>query len=206
MKHLAEILRELDKHYPHGESFLAYGTPFELLAATILSAQCTDERVNATTAVLFKRYANIEDYAHADITELETIIMPCGLFRSKAKSIIGSAQAIINNFSGNVPNNLEGLLTLPGVGRKTANLILGHVYRVPSIVVDTHVRRVTYRLGMTTTLDATKSEFQLMELLPKSYWIPINQQLINLGRKLCKAQNPNCANCFLNTYCEKKMK
>lgn len=197
-----EILDLLDEHYrEHKETFLDHDNPWQLLVATILSAQCTDERVNQVTKKLFQRYKSVEDLANADIKELEKIIYSTGFYRNKAKNIIASAQMLVSDFDGEVPSEIESLIKLPGVGRKTANVIRGNIYNIPSIVVDTHVKRISNRLSLTKSQDPEKIEFELMDILPKEYWIQYNLQVIAHGRNICKARSPKCTECFINHLC-----
>lgn len=196
------IISELNRVYgTDGRCFLHYETPWQLLIATILSAQCTDERVNQVTEKLFKKYTSLEDFARADQKELENNIRSTGFYRNKAKNIIECAKKILSDFNGAVPRNIDDLVSLAGVGRKTANVIRGNIYNEPSIVVDTHVKRVSKRLGLTEEDDPVKIEFELMEKLPEKQWIPYNIQIITLGRSICTARNPKCEQCFLRKYC-----
>ena len=200
-KDIAEILKLLDAHYPRTESFLEYDEPWQLLIATILSAQCTDNRVNEVTKVLFKRFSSPHELAQAESPEIEEIIKSVGLFRSKTVSITGCARELCERFGGEVPKDIEDLTSLPGVGRKTANVVRTHVFKEPSIVVDTHVKRVAKRLGLTDTDDPVKAEFELMEVLPKDHWSRINIEFMSLGREICKARSPKCKECFLSELC-----
>ena len=196
------IIKILDELYPFDfKCFLDFETPWQLLFATILSAQCTDERVNSVTSILFKKYLTLKDFAAADFDELCSVIRPAGFFRMKAKHIIGSADILLTKYNGEVPSDIEELTTLPGVGRKTANVVRGHIFRIPSITVDTHVSRVSKRLGLTVSSDPVKAEFELMEILPESHWIAYNQQVISHGRAVCKARSPKCGECMLFEYC-----
>ncbi|NLJ96260.1 MAG: endonuclease III [Clostridiales bacterium] len=181
--------------------FLDHETPWQLLIATILSAQCTDERVNQVTKVLFKKYPNLEDFALADQKELENDIYSTGFYKNKAKNIIACAKKLISDYNGIPPRDIESLTSLAGVGRKTANVIRGNIYNEPSIVVDTHVKRVSQRLGLTKEEDPVKIEFDLMKKLPKEQWIPYNIQIITLGRSICSARKPKCDQCFLRKFC-----
>jgi endonuclease-3 len=181
--------------------FLNYETPWQLLIATILSAQCTDDRVNQVTDKLFKKYLSLEDFAYADIRELEKDIHSTGFYRNKAKNIIACAHRLITEYNGKVPRDIEDLVSLAGVGRKTANVIRGNIYNEPSIVVDTHVKRVSKRLGLTQEEDPVKIEFDLMKKLPKEQWIAYNLQIITHGRSICTARSPKCEQCFLREYC-----
>ena len=175
--------------------------PWQLLFATILSAQCTDERVNKVTKELFKKYPELEDVAGADVKEFEKDIFSIGFYRNKAKNIIACANVLLEDFDGQVPSDIESLTSLPGVGRKTANVIRGNVYGIDSIVVDTHVKRVSKLLGLTKSDDPEKIEMELMKLLPKEQWILYNFQAIAHGRKICVARRPDCSNCVLADVC-----
>lgn len=196
------IISELNREYgTEGRCFLNYETPWQLLIATILSAQCTDDRVNQVTEKLFKKYTSLKDFAEADQEELEKDIHSTGFYKNKAKNIIACAQKILTEYDGVVPREIDDLVSLAGVGRKTANVIRGNIYKDPSIVVDTHVKRVSYRLGLTSEDDPVKIEFDLMEKLPVEQWIPYNIQIITHGRNMCTARNPKCSQCFLKDYC-----
>lgn len=190
--------REYNMEY---RCYLDHETPWQLLIATILSAQCTDARVNIVTRDLFKKYPTLEDFAKADIEELEQDIHSTGFYKNKAKNIIACTNRLIDEYQGLVPKEIEELITLAGVGRKTANVIRGHIYNEPSIVVDTHVKRISKRLGFTKESDPVKIEFDLMKLLPKEQWILYNFQIITLGRSICVARKPKCEQCFLRDYC-----
>lgn len=201
-KKVSNIISALNRVYgTEKRVFLNHETPWQLLIATILSAQCTDERVNQVTAKLFIKYPNLEDFAYADVRELEKDIHSTGFYRNKAKNIIASAHRLISEFDGIVPRDIDDLLSLAGVGRKTANVIRGNIYNEPSIVVDTHVKRVSKRLGLTKEDDPVKIEFDLMKKLPKEQWIPYNIQIITHGRSICNARNPKCEQCFLREDC-----
>ncbi|MCL2873592.1 MAG: endonuclease III [Defluviitaleaceae bacterium] len=203
---ILNLLNLLDEHYPHdGKCFLNYNEDWQLLIATILSAQCTDARVNLVTEQLFKKYHSIESFASVNISELESDIKSTGFYHNKAKNIILCAQRLLEVYGGKMPSDIEELTSLAGVGRKTANVIRGHIFSIPSIVVDTHVKRVSYRLGLTNTIDPEKAEFQLMEILPKESWIKYNQQVISHGREICTAKRAGCEECFLKEICEKKI-
>lgn len=195
---VARILALLDRHYPDARCSLAYSTPLELLVATILSAQCTDERVNKVTPALFSRYGSATAYAAADHVVFEREIRATGFFRNKAANIIAAAGLIASRHGGDVPRTLEELTALPGVGRKTANVILGNAFGIPGIVVDTHVGRLAVRLGLTSASDPVKIEFELMPLVPRERWVGFSHQLIAHGRALCRAARPRCAACFFN--------
>lgn len=181
--------------------YLEYENAWQLLIATILSAQCTDARVNIVTRTLFVKYPSLEAFAGAAQEELEQDIHATGFYHNKAKNIIACAKAILERFDGQVPRSLEDLTSLAGVGRKTANVIRGNIYHEPSIVVDTHVKRISKRLGFTKEDDPEKVERELMKVLPKDHWILYNMQIITLGRQLCKAIGPKCEECFLAGVC-----
>jgi endonuclease-3 len=199
---IMSIISALNKVYGIEEKcFLNHQTPWQLLIATILSAQCTDERVNIVTAKLFVKYPHLEDFAFADIKELEKDIYSTGFYKNKAKNIIACAHRLISEYKGIVPRDIDDLVSLAGVGRKTANVIRGNIYNEPSIVVDTHVKRVSKRLGITKEDDPVKIEFDLMKKLPKEQWIPYNIQIITHGRSICSARSPKCGQCFLRDYC-----
>ncbi len=199
---IEKILQALNKEYgTKMKNFLDHETPWQLLVATILSAQCTDERVNIVTKTLFKRYKTIEEYAQADQKELEKHVYSTGFYRNKAKNIIASAKTIIEKYEGQVPSDIDELTSLPGVGRKTANVVRGSIFNIPSIVVDTHVKRVSNRLGLANEQDPVKIEFELMEKLPQKQWTLYNIQIITLGRTICVARKPRCGECFLKDYC-----
>lgn len=206
-KRTEEILRRLDEVY--GTEYICYlnhENPWQLLIAVILSAQCTDARVNIVTKDLFVKYDSLEKFANADLKELENDIRPTGFFHNKAKNIIACAKRLIEVYGGEVPSELEDLLTLAGVGRKTANVIRGNIYNQPSIVVDTHVKRISKRLGFTKEEDPEKIEFELMRKLPKEHWILYNIQIISFGRNICFARSPKCQECFLRDLCKSKDK
>ena len=206
-KRTQEILRRLDKEY--GTEYICYlnhETPWQLLIAVILSAQCTDARVNIVTKDLFVKYDSLEKFANADLKELEKDIRPTGFFHNKAKNIIACAKRLLEVYEGEVPSELDDLLTLAGVGRKTANVIRGNIYNEPSIVVDTHVKRISKRLGFTNEDDPEKIEYELMRKLPKEHWILYNIQIISFGRNICFARSPKCSECFLNDLCKAKDK
>lgn len=197
-----EILRLLDEQY--GREYVCYlnhENAWQLLIATMLSAQCTDARVNIVTADLFKKYQSIEDFAKADLKELEQDIKPTGFYHNKAKNIIACCKKLRDEFGGEVPSTLEELTSLAGVGRKTANVIRGNIFNEPSVVVDTHVKRISKKLGLTKNDDPVKIEYDLMKELPKDHWILYNIQIITLGRTICKAPTPKCEECFLQQVC-----
>lgn len=202
-KQVKEVLDLLDKQY--GTEYVCYlqhENAWQLLIATILSAQCTDARVNIVTKDLFQKYRSIDDFAEADLKELEKDIHSTGFYHNKAKNIIACCKDLRDRFGGEVPKGLEELTSLAGVGRKTANVIRGNIYHEPSIVVDTHVKRISKKLGFTKGDDPVKVEFELMEVLPKDHWILYNIQIITLGRQICKAPTPKCEECFLTGQCE----
>ena len=197
-----KILFILDECYPYdGVCFLNYEEPWQLLFATILSAQCTDNIVNKVTEGLFKEFPGLDDFAKADISALEDAVRPTGFYRTKAANLRMAANKLLDDFGGILPSDLESLTSLAGVGRKTANVVRGHIFGIPSIVVDTHVRRVSFRLGLTKEKDPVKIEFELMKRLPKQRWIAFNQQVILHGRKVCASQKPKCSLCKLGILC-----
>ena len=201
-KRTGEILRIFDEMYPfEWKCYLEYKEPWQLLIATILSAQCTDARVNIVTRDLFVKYPSIEAFAKADLAELEEDIRSTGFYHNKAKNIIQCCRTLHTEYHDELPHTLEELTGLAGVGRKTANVIRGNIFREPSIVVDTHVKRISKRLGLTKETDPTKVEFDLMKELPKDHWIIYNLQLITFGREICRAQRPSCEKCRLQKYC-----
>ncbi|MET8156386.1 endonuclease III [Sphaerisporangium sp. NPDC005289] len=195
------MTRILAETYPDAHCELDFGNPLELLVATILSAQCTDKRVNMVTPVLFAKYRSAADYAGADRAELEEIIRSTGFFRAKANSILGMAQAVCDRYGGEVPGKLKDLVTLPGVGRKTANVVLGNAFDVPGITVDTHFQRLTRRFQWTTETDPVKIEHAVGELIPKSQWTDMSHYLIWHGRRICHARKPACGVCPLASLC-----
>lgn len=203
-KRTQEILDKLDAVYTREyKCYLNHENPGQLLVATMLSAQCTDARVNIVTAELFKKYPDMQAFADADLKELEQDIKSTGFYHNKAKNIIGCARRIMQDYGGEVPSDLDALVDLPGVGRKTANVIRGNIFHEPSIVVDTHVKRISKRLGLTKEEDPEKIEYDLMRVLPKEHWILYNIQIITFGRQICFARNPKCEECFLQAYCQK---
>ncbi len=202
-KRVAEVLSRLDTQYTtEYKCYLNHETPWQLLVATILSAQCTDARVNIVTKDLFQKYKDVEAFANANLEELEQDIHATGFYHNKAKNIIACAKRVLTEFGGEVPRSLEDLTSLAGVGRKTANVIRGNIYHEPSIVVDTHVKRISKKLGFTTEDDPVKIEFDLMEVLPKDHWILYNIHIITLGRTICTARSPKCQECFLADICK----
>mgnify|MGYP003291137551 CR=1 FL=1 len=195
----------LKKEYPDAVCSLTADTPFELLIATRLSAQCTDARVNLVTPALFSKYRTLEDYASADAEDIAEIIHSCGFFRQKSKDIVGMAQKILSDFDGKVPDNIEDLTTLPGVGRKTANLICGDVYGKPAIVADTHLIRISNRLGLVATKDPYKVEIELKKLLPPEESNDFCHRAVLHGRAICDARKPKCDICPMGDFCKKKI-
>lgn len=201
-KNTEKILEALDAFYgTEHRCSLNYENAWQLLIATMLSAQCTDARVNLVTEELFRKYRSVEDFARADVKELEQDIRSTGFYHNKAKNIIACCRRLMEDYGGEVPRTLEELTGLPGVGRKTANVIRGNIYLEPSIVVDTHVKRISKKLGLTKEDDPEKVEFDLMKELPKDHWILYNMHLITLGREICKAPVPKCRECFLRELC-----
>ena len=202
---MPEIIRLLKKEYPDPRTALRYETPHQMLVATILSAQCTDVRVNMVTEELFRKYKGTKDFAEADLLELEQDIRSTGFYRQKAKNIKNSSIAILENFSGKVPNTMEELITLPGVARKTANVVLSSAYGITKgIAVDTHVKRLSFRLGLTRHTDPNKIEQDLMKLAPKEEWSDLSYRLILHGRAVCSARKPGHDVCMLQHLCPRK--
>jgi endonuclease-3 len=201
-KRVKEIIKILSKEIPDSRIALRFSNPLELLIATILSAQCTDVKVNQVAEDLFKKYCSAKDYAEANLTKLEEEIRPTGFYRNKARSIQKCCQELVKRFEGEVPKTLEELVTLSGVGRKTANVILGNVFGVPGIVVDTHVHRVSQRIGLTKNDDPVKIEFDLMEIVPKEEWTHFSNLLVWHGRKICVAKRPLCGLCPIRKRCD----
>ena len=201
-KRTKEILALLDAVYTtEYKCYLNHDSAEQLLIATMLSAQCTDARVNIVTESLFKKYPDMEAFANADLRELEQDIKSTGFYRNKAKNILGCSRKLVEEYGGKVPNDLEILTSLPGVGRKTANVIRGNIYNEPSIVVDTHVKRISRKLGLAKSQEPEKIEYELMKVLPKDHWILWNIHIITLGRTICTARSPKCEDCFLKEYC-----
>lgn len=198
-------IEALKKEYPDAICSLVAGNPLELLIATRLSAQCTDARVNIITPVLFSKYNTLDDYCNADISDVESIIRSCGFYHEKAKDIIGIAKNIKSDFGGEVPDTIEKLTTLPGVGRKTANLIMGDVYGKPAVVTDTHLIRISNRIGLVSTKDPKKVELELKKLLPPEESNDFCHRVVLHGRAICMARKPKCEICPLNEFCKKKI-
>lgn len=205
-KRVKKIIEILSKAIPDSRIALKYSNPLELLIATILSAQCTDVKVNQVTPGLFKKYRSANDYAEVDLAELEEEIRPTGFYRNKAKSIQRCCQELVKRFGGDVPKTLEELIILPGVGRKTANVILGNAFGTPGIVVDTHVHRVSRRIGLTKNDDPVKIEFDLMEIVPQKEWTHFSNLLIWHGRRTCVARKPLCGICPIRQWCDYGLK
>lgn len=195
------ILRRLAQAYPQARCALRHENPLQLLVATILSAQCTDARVNLVTPALFRRYPDAKAFATADPRELESMIQSTGFFRNKARNIIGCCQEIVERHGGQVPADLDALVQLPGVGRKTANVVLGDCYGIPGVVVDTHVKRLSRRLGLTSAIQPERIERELMQLVPRAEWTALGHRLIYHGRLVCTARNPKCSGCVLADLC-----
>jgi len=196
-----KTLARLRQDFPDADVTLDYTNPLELLVATILSAQCTDKRVNLLTKLLFRKYRTAQDYARVKLKELERDIMPAGFYHNKAKSIQGCCRELLAKFDGRIPRTMDELIQLPGVGRKTANVILGGYYHQPAVIVDTHVLRLSCRLGLTRQKDPVKVEFELQKLLPGNSWTFFSHALIQHGRNVCMARKPNCAGCHMNRFC-----
>ena len=206
-KRVRAILEKLEEAYPAATCALEHENPFQLLISTILSAQCTDERVNQVTKILFPKYATPEAFAYANPRELQQDIRPTGFFRNKTKSIIGASKKIVEEFGGQVPRTMEEILTLPGVARKTANVVLGTAYGIASgIVVDTHVQRLARRLDLSRNEDPKKIEQDLLHVIPRERWILFSHQLIWHGRRVCQARKPRCVECNLERLCYSKDK
>ncbi len=199
---IPKIIRVLERAFPGSHTMLAFETPIQILVATILSAQCTDERVNKVTPGLFRKYPSIQAFAAASQSELEQDVRSTGFFRHKARNIIGAAKKIVSDFGGRVPDTMEDLVTLPGVARKTANIVLSSVFgKAEGIAVDTHVRRLSQRLGLSREEDPDKIEQDLVVLVPKKHWIDFNYLLVNHGRAVCRARKPECGICKVCKLC-----
>jgi len=195
------IYRQLSKNYPNVKCELDYKNAFQLLVATVLSAQCTDKRVNQTTPALFKKYPNPQKMAKADLKDIQSLVKSTGFFRAKAKNIKGLSNKIMEEFNGMVPSNLEDLITLPGVGRKTANVVLGHAFGIPGITVDTHFGRLSRRFGWSKQNNPVKVEFEVGELIPQKEWTNLSQRMIWHGRRVCHSRKPACGACALAKLC-----
>ena len=206
-KDVSRILAILDDTYGTDyRCYLNYETPWQLLFSTILSAQCTDARVNIVTKDLYKKYPNLDAFANANLSEMEEDIRSIGFYHNKAKNLIACARRLLEDFGGEVPSDIDALTSLPGVGRKTANVIRGNIFHIDSIVVDTHVGRISRRLGLTKKTDPTEVEYELMKVLPKDHWIRYNIQIITFGRSICTARSPKCELCPLFDLCKSKEK
>ena len=197
----SEIVKQLKKTYPNAKCSLNYSSSHELLVATILSAQCTDHRVNQVTKTIFQKYQSPQAFAYADVNELAKDIHSCGYHNQKAKSIQGSSLEIVEEYNGIVPDNMEDLVKLPGVGRKTANCVLSEIYGIPSMVIDTHMVRTMNLLGFTHSKDAKKIEIEIMEIFDKNDWIKLTHMIIDHGRAVCIARRPQCSMCSISNYC-----
>lgn len=197
------VTKLLDEYYPtEDKCYLNHTYPYELLIATMLSAQCTDDRVNLVTENLFKKYDTLEKFAQANLAEMEQDIKPTGFYHNKAKNILLATRRLLETYNGELPSSIEDLTSLAGVGRKTANVVRSHIFNLPSVVVDTHVKRISKKLGLTKNDDPVKIEFELMKILPKEHWIRYNTQVIAHGRAVCKARKPNCDICCFKICCK----
>lgn len=204
-KRMACVLERMEHEYGKDLTcYLDHDSAWQLLVATIMSAQCTDKRVNEVTKTLFRKYPSLESLSKADISELEEDIRSVGFYHNKAVNIIGCAKKLVRDFDSKVPSDIESLTSLPGVGRKTANVIRSYVFGEPSVVVDTHVLRISNRLGLVSSKDPVKVEFELMKKADREYWTYINHWFIAFGRTICKAVNPSCENCYLKDICVDK--
>lgn len=202
-KDAEKIIKILKECYPDAKCSLDFETPFQMLVAVCLSAQCTDERVNKTTPELFKKYSTPEDFAKADVKDVEKIIKPCGFYKNKAKNLVNAGKVIVEKFDGEVPNDMEKLQEIPGVGRKSANVIMCEAFNdAEGIAVDTHCKRLSNRLGLSDKEEPTKIEQDLLKIIPKEYWKDVNHLLIYHGREVCIARNPKCENCKLKEFCQ----
>lgn len=197
-----EILKIFDELYPEAECSLEYRDPLQLLISTQLAAQCTDARVNIVTKDLYKKYRSAEDFANAEQSELEQDIKSTGFYRNKAKNIIACCQLLVEKYDGKIPDNMEEMLQLPGVGRKTANLVLYEVYGIPGVVVDTHAKRLSNRIGLTKNQEPEKIEYDLQKIVPKERWADFCHKLVYHGREVCNARKPDCENCRINSLCD----
>jgi endonuclease-3 len=205
-RRVREIIKILGKEYPGARTPLRFTNPLELLVATVLSAQCTDERVNRVTEALFKKYRSAQDYAQVALKELEEDVRPTGFFRNKAKAIKAFCSDLGRRFEGQVPANSDDLVSLPGIGRKTANLVLGEAFGIPGIVVDTHVLRLVGRIGLTKQTDPTKVEFDLMEVVPRDQWTRFSNLLILHGRAVCTSRSPHHEKCRIVSLCDEGLR
>ena len=196
-----EIIKVFNELYPDADCSLDYGDPLQLMISTQLAAQCTDARVNMVTPGLFAKYRDVYQFADANLEELEQEIKSTGFYHNKAKNIIGACKMIVSDFGGKLPSNMEDLLKLPGVGRKTANLVLGDYFNVPGIVVDTHAKRLSNRIGLSQNEDPEKIEYDLMKIVPKENWTTFCHQLVYHGRAVCNARKPACERCSIGSFC-----
>ncbi len=196
------ILEIFDQLYPGAECSLEYETPLQLLISTQLAAQCTDARVNLVSKELYKKYRGVEDFANAELAELEQDIKPTGFYRNKAKNIIACCKQLLEKHQGKIPDNMEDLLKLPGVGRKTANLVLYEIYGIQGVVVDTHAKRLTNHIGLTKNQDPEKIEYDLQKIVPKERWADFCHKLVFHGRAVCNARKPDCENCKISSFCD----
>jgi endonuclease-3 len=204
-KNLDAVIKRLNKDYPDARYELNWETPLQLLVATILAAQCTDERINKLTPGLFKKYPDAKSYADVKLEKLEEDVKPSGFYKNKAKAIQGACKVLVERFGGEVPRTMEQMLTLPGVARKTANVVLNTAYKIPTgIIVDSHVARVTQRMGLVSNDKPERIELELMEFVPKEEWIQFGPALVLHGRYVCTARNPKCDECVFNDICPKK--
>lgn len=202
-KDIVELIETLKSIYPDAKCSLDFSTPFELVVAVMLSAQCTDERVNKTTPTIFAKYSTPQDFANIDINELEELIHPCGFYKNKAKNLKACAKKIVNDFNGVVPHTMEELITLPGVGRKSANVVMLDAFGIAEgIAVDTHAKRISNRIGLSEESEPTKIEQDLLKIIPKEYLKDVNHLFVWHGRNLCDSRKPKCTKCPLNKYCE----
>lgn len=198
-----KIIEILKNYYPDAKCSLDFSTPFELLVAVVLSAQCTDNRVNLTTPNIFNKYSTPEDFAKIDLSELEDLVHPCGFYKNKAKNIKAAAEKIVSNFGGIVPNNMDDLISLPGVGRKSANVIMLEAFNLPQgIAVDTHAKRISNRIGLSKETDPLKIEMDLLKIVPPSYYKDVNHLFVWHGRNICISQKPKCDKCPIRKYCK----
>ena len=201
-KTIQAVISGLESLYPDAKAELDYSTPFELLIAVILSAQCTDIRVNQVTKILFNRANTAKTMMLIDLNEIETIIKPCGLYKNKARHILETSKRIVDCYDGEVPKTIEALMTLPGVGKKTANVVVSNVFDTPAIAVDTHVFRVSNRIGLANAKTVEETEIQLMKGIEKNKWTKAHHMIIFHGRRVCKARNPECESCLIQTFCK----
>lgn len=204
MKKIVEIIEKLKEYYPEAKCSLDFKTPFELAIAVMLSAQCTDERVNKVTPQLFEKYSTPEEIYNIEIEELEGIIYPCGFYKNKAKNIKAMAKEILEKYNGSMPQTMEELISLPGIGRKSANVIMLEAFKNPQgIAIDTHAKRIFKRIGLTKNTDPNKIENDVLKLLPKKYYKDVNHLLVWHGRKICSSKKPKCEECPINSLCNR---